>query len=169
MTKIRIIKAHDRGKIYELIQRDDQYRPGEIEQILHLIDTFLFESDQKLYTVIIAENDHREILGFAVYGPDPASVGTFIVYKIMRFSSAHQEKIVPALLEYIEQEVKKNNGRIIVVEISSDVRWEPHYLILQKNNYKLSSRILDFYNKNEDKLVLSKIISNRQREAQLNH
>ena len=169
MIKIRISKAHDRGKIYELIQRDDQYRAGEIEQILHLIDTFLFESDQKLYSVIIAENGNREILGFAIYGPDPASVGTYIVYKIMKFSSAHHEKVVPALLDYIEQEVKKTNGRIIVVEISSDVRWEPHYLMLQKNNYKLSSRILDFYNKNEDKLVLSKIISKRHQEAQLNH
>ena len=169
MIKIRVGKAHDRGKIYELIQRDDQYRAGEIEQILHLIDTFLFETDQKLYSLIIAENGNKEIQGFAIYGPDPASVGTFIVYKIMRFSSARQERVVPDLLEFIEQEVKKTRGRIIVVEISSDVRWEPQYMMLQKNNYKLSSRILDFYNKNEDKLILSKIVSSPKQPVQLKH
>ena len=81
MIKIRVGKAHDRGKIYELIQRDDQYRAGEIEQILHLIDTFLFETDQKLYSVIIAENGSKEIQTVVVE-KDGRNVGIIVDFLI---------------------------------------------------------------------------------------
>lgn len=60
MVKIRKIKARDRGNIYELMQQDEKFKPVELEAILHRIDLYLFDADQRLFRVIMAEDKLKE-------------------------------------------------------------------------------------------------------------
>jgi hypothetical protein len=156
MIKIREIKARDRGNIYELMQQDNTIVPGELEATLHRIDLYLFDSDQSLFKGIIAEDDRKVLAGYAIYGPDPQAVGTYQVYHLVKSPLRRNGKILYYLLQYIENELVKEKGRIIVLEISSHARHKLQYETYLIHKYNLSSRISNFYSIGEDKLILAK-------------
>jgi len=156
MIKIRDVKARDRGHIYELLQQDDRFKPGELEAILHRIDLNLFDTDQSLYKVIIAENRDKQLLGYAIYGPDPQATGTYQVYDLVQSPLIDDSEVLIRLLEYIEKELIRYKGRIIIIEISSHNRFRNQYVTFIKNNYNLSSTVSNFYSEGEDKLIFAK-------------
>jgi hypothetical protein len=156
MIKIRDIRAKDRGKIYELMQQDEKYKAEEVEVTLHRIDLYLFDPDQRLYRAIIAEDEHKELMGYALYGPDPRAVGTYQVYNLVHSPLIKNGEILLYILQYIENELLKYKGRIIVIELSSHSRYKNQYETCMKKNYNLSSKISDFYSEGEAKLILSK-------------
>ena len=159
MIKIREVKARDRKNIYEMIQQDDKFKPGELEAILHRIDHYLFDTDQSLFKAIIAEDQFKELVGYAVYGPDPHAVGTYQIYNLVHSPSIKNNEVILQLLLFIENDLLKNKVRIIVCELSSNLQYENQYEMYSNQNYILSSRINNFYSEGEDKLILSKNIS----------
>jgi len=159
MVKIREIKARDRGNIYELMQQEEKFKPVEREAILHRIDLFLFDADQRLYRVIVAEDNLKQLLGYAVYGPDPQAVGTYQVYHLIHSPFVKNGEVLVQLLEYIENDLLKKKGRIIVSEISSSFQYKNQFETYLKHDYHLSSVINNFYSAGEDKLILSKSFS----------
>ena len=160
MLRIRNINVTDRGKIYNIIQNDEIFTSGEIELFLFRMDIFLFEKEQKLFKVIIVEDKIKEVQGYAVFGTDPATVGMFQIYKIASSPLANQKGVFERLLIYIEKQIKKRNGRIIIVEISSHTRYRSHFKFYLNNNYIVISKITDFYAQGEHKLILSKYLYN---------
>jgi hypothetical protein len=156
MLKIRDIKARDRGKIYDLMQLYELCKPGEIEAILHRIDFSLFDDEQRLYRVIIAENENKELMGYAVFGPDPQAVKTYQIYNLVPSPRIKNGEIIVNLLRYIEDKIVKYRGRIIVIELSSHFRYKNQYETYLKENYNLSSKINNLYSEGEDKLILAK-------------
>ena len=159
MVKIREIKAKDRGSIYELMQQDEKFKSAEREAILHRIDLYLFDADQRLYSVIVAEDNLKELLGYAVYGPDPQANGTYQVYNLVHSPFVKNGEVLVQLLQYIENDLLKKKGRIIVCEISSNYQYKNQFETYLKNDYHLSSVINNFYSAGEDKLILSKSFS----------
>jgi hypothetical protein len=159
MIKIREVKAKDRGSIYELMQIDDKYKSGEVNEILHRIDLYLFDADQQLFKVILAEDKLKELLGYAIYGPDPKANGTYQIYNLFRSPLVDNSEVILQLLMYIENDLFKSKGRIIVSELSSSFKYRNYVEIFLKQNYNLSSVVSSFYAEGEDKLILSKYIS----------
>lgn len=158
MMKIRGIRAKDRGNIYELLQIDDKFKPGEIEEILHQIDLYLFDTDQQLFKVILAEDKVKELIGYAVYGPDPQSNGTYKIYLLNHSPLIEDEDVLLRLLLFIEKDLSKIKGRRIVSELSSNYKYRTHFETYLKQNFDLSSVVSSFYSEGEDKLILSKYI-----------
>jgi hypothetical protein len=156
MIKIREVKARDRGIIYELMQQDNKFKPGELEVILHRIDLYLFDADQRLFKVIVAEDQKKELGGYAVYGPDPQGDGTYQIYNLIHSPLIENGEILLHLLLFIENDLLKKKGRIIVYEISSGVQYRNQFETFMKHNFNLSSVINNFYSEGEDKLILSK-------------
>ena len=159
MIKIREIKARDRANIYQLIQQDDTFKSGELEAILHRIDLYLFDSNQRLYKGIVAEDEEKELLGYALYGPDPQATGTFQIYNIAHSPILSNGEVLNYLLLFIENELLKYKSRIIIFELSSNFKYRNHYETFLNHNFNLSSRLKNFYSEGEDKLILSKNIS----------
>jgi len=159
MIKIREVKAKDRGNIYELLQIDDKFKPGEVNEILHRIDLYLFDADQQLYKVILAEDKLKALLGYAVYGRDPKADATYQIYNLTHSPLVDNGEVILQLLLFIENELLKNKGRIIVSELSSSFKYRNYVEIFLKQNYNLSSVVNSFYAEGEDKLILSKYIN----------
>ncbi len=156
MLKIRSIKPADRAEIYELMQQDTKFSSGEIQATLNRIDVHLFDTYQKLYIVIKAANDKNDLLGYAVYGADPNAADTYNIYNLVKSPLIGNNEILSQLLVYIEDEVKRKRGRIIISEISSNIYNEYYRRIYRRQNFKLSTKIKDFYSLGEDKLILFK-------------
>jgi hypothetical protein len=163
MIKIREVKAKDRGHIYELMRIDEILKPGEVEEILHRIDLYLFDSDQQLFKVILAEDKLKELIGFAIYGPDPKASGTYQIYNLNQSPLIENGEVLLELILFIEKDLLKNKGRIIVCELSSSLKFRSHFETYLKQNFNLSSVVSSFYAEGEDKLILSKQIVSHSR------
>jgi hypothetical protein len=156
MLKIKTIDARDRAKIYQIMQQDNTCKSGEIEATLHRIDLYLFDVHQRLYMIIKAEDEKKDLLGYAVFGADPNAAHTYHVYNLAKSQLVKSNGILIQLLDYIENEVSKKKGRIIYGELSSHLRDKNHYEIFTQHQYQLSSKIENFYSEGEHKLILFK-------------
>jgi ribosomal protein S18 acetylase RimI-like enzyme len=128
----------------------------EINVALELIDIYLFNKEQKDYLIYIAENNVGELAGYVCFGPTPATDGTYDLYWIA-VSPAHQRKgIGKTLLNYVEHYIKKNKGRLIIIETSSRNDYQNTRKFYINNNYQLSAQIKDFYHPGDDRVIFTK-------------
>jgi ribosomal protein S18 acetylase RimI-like enzyme len=61
-------------------------------------------------------------------------------------------------LEYVEHEVIKQGGRMLLIETSSQESYGATIRFYESNGYQLAARINDFYRIGDDKLVFSKVL-----------
>jgi ribosomal protein S18 acetylase RimI-like enzyme len=61
-------------------------------------------------------------------------------------------------LEYVEHEVIKQGGRMLLIETSSQESYGATIRFYERNGYQLAARIKDFYRIGDDKLVFSKVL-----------
>jgi hypothetical protein len=162
MLKIRTINARDRIEIYKLVQQEDWFTPTEIEVMFDRIDTFLFESDQKKYCVIIMEDQKKNIQGYAVYGSEPETDRAYKIYRIVPPPLAKNNNILRTLLKFIEKDIQNKQGRIIFIELSSNLRYHSLYEFYTSNHYELTSKVKNYFAPGEDKLILTKNLNNLQ-------
>jgi len=155
---IRIIKMEPRhrGRAYEILQKTDMFTLAEISVAMELIDTFLFNEEQKDYMAHVAEDDQAEMCGYVCYGPTPATEGTFDIYWIAVAPERQNQGIGTKLLHFVEQEITRQNGRLIVIETSSQSKYAATLSFYQRNRYGLESRIADFYRPGDDRLIYIK-------------
>ena len=107
----------------------------------------------------MAENVNKDLLGYAIYGPEPQADATYQVYNVVHSPLIKNGGILSELLQYIESDLLKNKVRILVFEISSHDRYKSQYEAFLKQNYNVSSIVSNFYSEGEDKLILAKNLS----------
>ena len=96
--------------------------------------------------------------GFACYGPIPLTEGVYDLYWIAVDPAAQKKGIGRYLLGYVEREIKKQGGRMLLIETSSQESYGATIRFYEKSGYQLAARIKDFYRIGDDKLVFSKVL-----------
>jgi ribosomal protein S18 acetylase RimI-like enzyme len=80
------------------------------------------------------------------------------LYWIVVDPAAEKKGIGRYLLEYVEHEVIKQGGRMLLIETSSQESYGATIRFYERNGYQLAARIKDFYRIGDDKLVFSKVL-----------
>jgi len=96
--------------------------------------------------------------GFACYGPIPLTQGVYDLYWIVVDPAYQKKGNGRYLLGYVEREVKKQGGRMLLIETSSQESYVATTRFYERNGYQLAARIKDFYRIGDDKLVFSKVM-----------
>jgi ribosomal protein S18 acetylase RimI-like enzyme len=156
MVKIRKMISQDRDIIFDIIAKTNMFTQAEIDVAMELIDIFLTKKDQKDYIIYVAENKGKEVVGYVCYGPTPATEGTFDLYWIAVSPNMQGKGVGKELLSFTENNVLKQNGRLIIVETSSQPKYQPTQQFYIKNKYLIEARIKDFYRPGDDRLIFLK-------------
>jgi len=156
MLKIRKLTVKDRLSVYEILQQDEILQPGEINTTMALIDDYLFNKNDKRNTAIVAEDKSAKILGYAGYGYDEQAIGTYNIYSIAISPVIESQKVEEELLFYIELDILKNRGRLIVVKTPSNEKYDSIRDIYLKHHFRLSTSIKDYYATGIDQLIFIK-------------
>jgi len=138
------------------------FTEAEIDVAMELIDIFLTKKEQQDYIIYVAENEGKEVVGYVCYGPTPATDGTYDLYWIAVSPTVQSKGVGKELLAFIENEVIKKKGRLIIIETSSQPKYSPTQKFYLKNNYQIEARIKDFYRKGDDRLIFVKRLSIHQ-------
>jgi aminoglycoside 6'-N-acetyltransferase I len=152
---IRKLQYGDREQIRQFIIETEVFTYAEISVAMELIDTFLSSSKQTDYDCYSAvEGD--EVLGYICLGPTPVTNGTFDLYWIVVKPSEHGTGVGTNLMKFAEDVVKKNQGRLLIAETSSQPKYEKTREFYLRVGYTELARIKDYYKIGDDLVIYGK-------------
>lgn len=160
---IRPMTSTDRGPVLELIKATGFFRLDELDVAEELINIYLNQRDQKDYEVVVYESEEHKVAGYLTWGPAALTIGTYDLYW-MAVAPKHQGRgCGKKLVEWLERKVTELKGRMIVIETSSQPKYEPTRRFYLGLNYRETARIPDFYQPGDDRVIYVKQMGLREK------
>jgi ribosomal protein S18 acetylase RimI-like enzyme len=150
---IRNLEPGDRDAIAHIVRSVGNFNQAEIECALELVDVCLDDPNQKDYRIVVDEMGAAEVCGYVCWGPAPLTKGTFDLYWIASHPGAQGRGVGRALMAYVENQVREENGRLLIIETSSKESYGKTVGFYRRLGYEEASRIRDFYDAGDDKLI----------------
>jgi len=155
---IRHSEAGDRASILEFMKGTSFFHDGEIEVASEVLDEALAKGPSGHYQSFTLL-DGIVPRGWVCYGPTPCTIGTFDVYWIGVDSRSQGRGYGRALLEHVEERVRKLKGRQIIIETSGRPLYESTRGFYLKTGYLEVARIPEFYGPGDDRVIYSKMLA----------
>lgn len=158
--KVRTAEPRDRARIAEILEACELFSPQQRTWALELVDSSLAHRNEGEYLTFVldapASGPSREVQGYATYGRTPFTDDVYDLYWIA-VDPAHQGKQYGRqLLQFVENEVRRREGRMLLIETSSKTTYARTVRFYEAAGYREISRIKDFYRMEHDKIVFSK-------------
>lgn len=118
-----------------------------------IFDYFNNSDSQDIWFTYI-DNDRPVAIGYCV--PEKLTNGTFNLLAIGVSEDFQRKGIANEMMSYIERQLKSQDGRILIVETSSDDAQIGARKLYEKIGYSKEAVIRDFWNEGEDKIVFWK-------------
>jgi len=149
----------DRAIIADLIVSVENFNQAEVECALELVDIYLNDPDQNDYRIAVAEDAASIVHAYACWGPVPLTKGTYDLYWIATHPNARGHGYGQALMNFVERNISENKGRLLLVETSAQESYESTIAFYRRLDYEEASRIKDFYDVGDDRLIFVKRFS----------
>lgn len=159
--KIRPVVAADRERIHQILLATARFTKDEVRAAMDLVDQVLEQPQKGEYAVQVLDDPdsgpHRKVQGYVLYGPTPLTDGgVYDLYWIAVDPARQGEGLGKVLLRFVENEVRRQRGRMLLIETSSKASYAPTIRFYEKSGYVEISRIKDFYRIEDDKVVFCK-------------
>lgn len=153
---IRKVEKRDREILKKILVGTGHFNEEEIRTAFELIDSNLRgEEDYKIY--VYEENDKTE--GYICFGRRPMTEGTYDLYWIAVEHNVQGKGIGRKLVKFMEDELKKADGRLVLVETSGQKNYEGERTFYERNGYMVKTVIKDFYRSGDDLIVYYKYLN----------
>jgi len=155
VSEHRRICAEDRAELQELIEGTGAFQPHEVDVAMELIDIALTRPDQQDYhPYVLVENG--TIVAYACFGRNPMSRITYDLYWIATRTGSTRRGHGRALFAIVEDEIRRQGGRMIVIETSSKEKYRGTNEFYARIGCELAARLPDFYDEGDDMLIYCK-------------
>jgi ribosomal protein S18 acetylase RimI-like enzyme len=156
---IRPMQESDQPEVALILERVGNFHAGEISCALELVDIYLHNSRQRDYFIVVAEDAEARVRAYACWGPTPLTRGTYDLYWIATDPEMQGSGFGRALMAFVEDQVRKENGRLLILETSSKESYGNTVGFYRRLKYEEASRIRDFYDVGDDKITFVKRFS----------
>jgi len=155
---IRPMRPQDRAPVLEIIRTTQMFTPGEVAVAEELIDLYLNDPAQKDYGVVVVEDDRDGVAGYMTWGPTPLAEDVYDLYWMAVSPAAQGRGYGKALVRWLEDEVRRRQGRMIIIETSSQPHYHPTRQFYINLAYREVARIPDYYKPGDDRIIYTKHI-----------
>ncbi len=156
-TLIRLTESADRDGILEFMRETGFFHDSEIEVAREVLDEAITKGPSGHYQSFTLL-DEGEPAGWICYGPTPCTTGTFDVYWIGVSSSCQGLGYGRALLAHVENLIRQQEGRQVIIETSGRALYEATRGFYLKTGYHEAARVSEFYAPGDDRVIYSKRI-----------
>ena len=157
--KIRPADPRDRERIHDILVATTRFTDEEVRCAMELVDLSFSQPEKGEYLVYVVESPDGGVQGYATYGPTPLTDGVYDLYWIAVDPRRQGQGFGQVLLRFVENEVRRQNGRMLLIETSSKESYGPTMRFYERSGYAEISRIKDFYRIEDDKVVFCKRVS----------
>ena len=155
MIEIRPTLPQDADEITRLAAAERLFDAGEAACVVELLRDYLDKPDHNGYFFLSACSDER-VVGFACYGPTSLTQGTFDLYWILVDRSAGRRGIGRGLMARVEEEVRREKGRLLVVDTSGREDYSGTRAFYESLGYVKTAVIPEFYAPGDDLVVYTR-------------
>lgn len=144
-----------------MVVSSGKFNDIEIATALELVEEALVGGEESGYIFAVLEtgNTNTKVRGYACYGPVPLTEGVYDLYWIVVDPASQGIGFGRHLIHYVEQDVLNRDGRMILIETSSQETYGATVRFYERSGYHLAARIRNFYKVGDDKLVYQKELS----------
>ena len=153
---IRPMEPRDKGPVLGHVRATGFFTPAEIAVAEELIDIYLEKPGQGDYHVVVVENEGKEAVGYMTWGPTPLAEDAYDLYWMAVAPSEQGKGRGKALVLWLEDEVRRRAGRMIVIETSSQPKYHGTRQFYIDLDYQEVARVPDFYKAGDDRVIYAK-------------
>ena len=155
---IRPTVPSDTPTLRKLAEDTGVFKPHELVALQEVLDDYHAENHAQGHRSVTYEQ-HGKIAGFAYYAPAAMADRTWYLYWIAVSKHIQARGIGAALLRHAEDDIRRQHGRILLIETSS----LPHYDLTRrfylKQHYDQEAVLRDYYADGDDMVVFRKRLS----------
>jgi ribosomal protein S18 acetylase RimI-like enzyme len=152
---IRPTKPEDTPHLVPLAQGTGVFKAHEIQALQEVLDDY-HDHEHALGHRAVTYEREGQVLGFAYWAPAAMTDRTWYLYWIAVTRQTQARGIGGQLLKHVEEDVRQQKGRLLLIETSS----LPHYQLTRKfylkQGYQQEAVLRDFYTDGDDMVVFSK-------------
>jgi ribosomal protein S18 acetylase RimI-like enzyme len=152
---LRPIVPPDTIALIGLTAGTDFFKPAELVALREVFDDYYRENRALGHQAFVWMEGERP-LGFVYFAPVPMTEGTWSVYWIAVAKDQQGRGLGRQLLDFVENEVREYDGRLLLIETSSMPRYEPTREFYKKRGYSIAAHIPDYYADGDGLVVFSK-------------
>ena len=164
--RIGQLRSHDRARLAELLVATGAFNADEVEIALSLFDLSQRSASAGPDTIpddyeFVGAFDAERLVGYACFGPTPATDGTYDLYWLAVDPAAQGRGTGRALVRDVEEKLIGRGGRLLVVETSSRPDYEATRQFYVRSGYTEAARVRDFYAPADDRILLTTRLTTR--------
>jgi D-alanine-D-alanine ligase len=152
--RIREVVPEDENKLLGILEATGVFRKDEIEIAQEVIRESL--EPATTYQTFCITGEGERVLGYACWGATPCTVGTFDLYWIAVDPDFQGTGLGKKLMHFVEERVRRQGGRMLLIETSSLPQYEATRNFYLGMGYKQLAVIPDFYREGDDKVIYGK-------------
>jgi ribosomal protein S18 acetylase RimI-like enzyme len=160
---VRPMKPEDREAVLDIVRATGIFTPVEIVCAQEQVDIFLSQPGQQDYFLVVAENDKGKVVGYMSYGPTPLAEGAYDIYWMAVAPGVQGRGYGRELARWLEDRVKDWGGRLILIETSSQSKYERTRKFYLNLDYREVARIPDFYKPGDDRITYARYLESKER------
>ena len=152
-----MLRPHHRARLAELLEATAVFTADEIDVALSLFD-LAAPAD---YEFIGAFEDEH-LVGYACFGPTPATDGTYDLYWLAVHPAAQRSGIGRALVRDVRAKLASRGGRLLLAETSSRADYARTREFYAHAGFAEAARVRDFYAPADDRIILTTRLTTRE-------
>jgi ribosomal protein S18 acetylase RimI-like enzyme len=149
---IRPTTASETPVLVAIAEGTEVFKPFEIIALQEVLDDYHAHAHTMGHKAITDEED-GQVRGFAYYAPAAMTDRTWYLYWIAVNRRIQARGIGGSLLHYVEEDIRAQNGRLLLIETSS----LPHYTLTRKfylkHGYEQAAILKDYYSDGDDMVI----------------
>jgi ribosomal protein S18 acetylase RimI-like enzyme len=151
--RIAPLRPDHRARLADLLMATRAFSADEVQVALSLLDVAADGTDDS-YEFLGAFDETDRLLGYACFGPTPATEGTYDLYWLAVDPAAQGRGCGRALTAEVERLLAARGGRMLMAETSGRPDYAATRSFYQATGYTEAARVQDFYAPADDRIML---------------
>jgi GNAT superfamily N-acetyltransferase len=155
---IRPTTHEDTPALRAMTEGTGLFLPIDLAALDEVLDDYHKEGAAEGHRCVTFEQDGRPI-GFAYYAPAPMTDRTWHLWWIVVSKQIQARGVGGQLLKHVEEGVRAEGGRLLIVETSGLPSYELTRRFYLKHGYELAATLEEFYADGHDMVIYRKRLS----------
>jgi GNAT superfamily N-acetyltransferase len=131
-------------EIMAMTKRAAVFNEKEVDTVTELLEGYEEGPEISGYYFLSCHENDR-VIGYACWGPRELSGNGYDLYWICADPAVHSKGVGRALMNAVEEEIRKRKGVWLVIETSDTDHYAPARRLYERCGYTLSMLLQDFY------------------------
>jgi GNAT superfamily N-acetyltransferase len=131
-------------EIMAMTKRAAVFNETEVDTVTELLEGYEEGPEISGY-YFLSCREASKVIGYACWGPRQLSGNGYDLYWICADPAVHSKGVGRALMNAVEEEIRKRNGVWLVIETSDTDHYAPARRLYERCGYTLAMLLQDFY------------------------